>query len=170
MNGAADKARHCDVCRSVFSSSMPRLPLRHQVLVAARGAAFHAVRAWIVATVAASAAGTAGGVLASADMLGRALLRFLPWLDSRAASSASFTFLASLAIPAALPVAAVAAGAVVTFHATFGAVFGLVLGVVGVPLCTARVVLMLCRGTIRAAEASAALALAAAAAATNKGR
>lgn len=164
LDGKADKALHCDVCRGCFSHKPPRLPPRQQALVALRGAAFHAARAWILGTAAACAAGTAGGVLASADFLARALLRFLPWLDERAASSATFATLASLAIPAALPVAAMAASAVVTFHATFGAIFGLFLGVAGGPLLALRVVLALCRGTGRAAEAAATLALAAAAA------
>ena len=131
-----------------------------------RGVAFHTTRAWVLATAAACAAGTAGGVLASADMLCRSLLTLLPWLDRRTATSATFATLASLALPAALPAAAAAAGAVVAFHATFGAVFGLLLGLFGGPLLAAQAALALCRGTGRAAEAAAALVLAAATAAT----
>ena len=132
-------------------------------MVALTSAAFFSARAWILGTVAACALGAAGGMLASADLIARLGLRCLCWLDRRAAESAGFTTLASLALPAALPASVLAASAVVAFHVIFGGVFGFVLGVAGGPVLAGRLALALARVARRGALAAAAFAAAAAA-------
>ena len=130
--------------------------------MALRSAAFVAGRAWLLGTAAACVLGAAGGALASGDLLARAALRALLWLDRRAASSAAFTTLASLALPFALPAAVLSASAVVAFHVVFGGIFGLVLGVAGFPVLSVQSLLAAARAAQRVAAAAAALASAAA--------
>lgn len=160
LNGSANKAERCDVCRAPFSAPPPRLSLHQRAQVALNAAAFHTGRTWAYATLAACAMGTGGGVLASADLLARTAYACLVWLDRRAASSAAFSTLAMLALPVALPMASLASSAVVVFHATAGCVFGFMLSVVGGPLVVAH--------AAKYGTRSALLALAAAAAAAKR--